>query len=100
MIDLNKKQKEVIENKIEKGFSLDPNFNFNLLYGEVAEAFDAYHKKKDNIGSEFADVVIYTMGLCEILGIDLEKEIINKMEKNKKRVYKNVNGVLIKEKED
>ena len=29
MIDLNKKQKEVIENKIEKGFALDPNFNFN-----------------------------------------------------------------------
>lgn len=78
MIDLKQKQKEVYQNKIEKGFSLDPNFNFNLLYGEVGEAFEAYYKKHDDLGSEFADIVIYVMGLCETLGIDLEEEILKK----------------------
>ena len=47
MIDLREKQKEVYQNKLDKGFSLDPNFNFNLLYGEVGEAFEAYYKKHD-----------------------------------------------------
>lgn len=96
MIDLKQKQKEVYQNKIEKGFSLDPNFNFNLLYGEVGEAFEAYYKKHDDLGSEFADIVIYVMGLCETLGIDLEEEILKKIDKNKNRRYKKVDGAYIK----
>jgi len=40
------------------------------------------------------------LGLSEILGIDLETEIINKMDINKKRVYKKVNGVNIKVEEN
>ncbi|MDO4996208.1 MAG: MazG-like family protein [Bacilli bacterium] len=96
MIDLKEKQKEVYNNKVEKGFSLDPNFNFNLLYGEVGEAFEAYYKKHDDLGSEFADIVIYVMGLCETLGIDLEDELIKKIDKNKNRKYKKENGAFIK----
>lgn len=96
MIDLKEKQKEVYQNKLDKGFSLDPNFNFNLLYGEVGEAFEAYYKKHDDLGSEFADIVIYVMGLCETLGIDLEDELIKKIDKNKNRKYKKQNGAFIK----
>lgn len=96
MIDLKAKQKEVYDNKIEKGFSLDINYNFNLLYGEVGEAFDAYNKKKDDLGSEFADVVIYVMGLCETLNIDLEDEILKKIDKNKKRKYVKKDGTFYK----
>lgn len=96
MIDLKEKQKEVYQNKLDKGFSLDPNFNFNLLYGEVGEAFEAYYKKHDDLGSEFADIVIYVMGLCETLGIDLEDELIKKIDKNKNRKYKKQNGTFIK----
>ena len=33
------------------------------------------------------------MGLSEIMGIDLEKAIEEKMEINEKRVYKNINDV-------
>lgn len=51
-------------------------------------------KKKDDLGEELADVAIYLLGLSEILGYDLEKEILNKMDKNAKRVYKTENGVL------
>ena len=57
-------------------------------------------KNKPDYGEELADVAIYLLGIAEISGIDLEKEIINKMEKNSKRVYKkNEKGILIKEEE-
>ena len=62
------------------------------MYGEVAEAYDAYRKGKDDLGEELADVAIYLLGLSEILGKDLENEILAKFEKNKNRVYKNIDG--------
>lgn len=93
-MDLKKIQKDVYQNKVEKGFNVtDVNKEFCLLYGEVAEAYDAYRKKKDDLGEELADVAIYLLGLSEILGIDLEEEIKHKVEKNKKRVYKKIDGV-------
>jgi len=97
MIELNNIQKQIIENKREKGFNYsNVNQEFCLLYGEVAEAYDAYTKKKDDLGLELADVAIYLLSISEILGISLEKEILNKMEINKNRVYERVNGVLLK----
>ena len=98
MIDLKQKQKEVYENKVNHGFNVtDLNMEFCLAYGELGEAYMAWLKQKEDLGEELADVAIYLLGIAEILGIDLEKEIVNKMEKNKKRVYKKVNGVLVKE---
>ena len=47
--------------------------------------FDAYRKKKDDLGEELADVAIYLMGLSEMLGFDLEEQILNKVSKNKKK---------------
>lgn len=64
--------------------------------GNFGEAYEAYFKKKGNVGEEIADVTIYLLGLCEILGIDLEKELLNKIEINKKRVYKKIDGVVTK----
>lgn len=91
-------QKEVYQNKVNHGFNItDVNMEFCLTYGELGEAYQAWLKKHDNVGEEIADVVIFLMGLSEILGIDLEKEIENKIEINKKRLYKKVNGVLVKE---
>lgn len=93
-MELKKIQKDVYQNKVEKGFNVtDVNKEFCLLYGEVAEAYDAYRKKKDDLGEELADVAIYLLGLSEILGIDLEEEIKHKVEKNKKRVYKKIDGI-------
>ena len=93
-MDLKKVQKDIYQNKVNHGFNVtDINKEFCLLYGEVGEAYDAYRKKKDDLGSELADIAIYLLGLSEILGIDLETEII---EINKKRIYKKVNGVNIK----
>lgn len=98
MVDFSKLQKEVYQNKINHGFNVtDINFEFCLAYGEMGEAYSAWLKKKDDLGEELADVVIYLMGISEILNINLESEIVNKIKKNKKRVYKKVNGVLVKE---
>ncbi len=98
MVDLKKLQKDVYQNKINHGFNVtDLNMEFCLAYGELGEAYMAWLKKKDDLGEELADVAIYLMGISEILNINLEEEIVNKMKKNSKRVYKNVNGVLLKE---
>ena len=41
-------QKEKWDNKVYKGFNIaHVNKEFCLLYGEVAEAYDAYRKKKE-----------------------------------------------------
>lgn len=100
MVDLKELQKKVYENKVNKGFNVtDVNKEFCLTYGEMAEAYEAYIKKKDDLGEEIADVVIYLLGLSEILNIDLEKEILHKINKNIHREYKVINGVSTRVKE-
>ena len=97
MIDLGQLQKRVYENKIAKGFNVsDIYMEFCYTYGELAEACDAYLKKKDSVGEELADVVLYILGLSEILGINLEKELLSKIEKNEKRKYIQKDGVNIR----
>ncbi len=97
MVDLKQLQKEIYQNKLDKKFNVtDVSMEFALTYGELGEAYDAYCKKKANVGEELADVAIYLLGLSEILDVDLEKEILDKMEINKKRVYKKIDGVLTK----
>ena len=97
MRDLKELQKEVIQNKINHGFNTtDINFEFCLAYGELGEAYMAYLKKKEDLGEELADVAIYLLGISELLGFDLGKEIENKMLKNSKRIYKEINGVMQK----
>ena len=96
-MELKKVQKSVWQNKLNKGFNTtDVNKEFCLLYGEVAEAYDAWKKKKDDLNEELADIAIYLMGLSEMLGFDLEKEIENKVSKNEKRIYKNIDGVNVR----
>ena len=97
MVDLKELQAKVYQNKIAHGFNTkNIEFEFCLAYGEMAEAYQAYLKKKDDLGEELADVAIYLLGLSEILGIDLEQEILKKIDKNSKRIYKKVDGVNIK----
>ena len=100
MVDLKDLQKQVYENKINKGFNTtDISKEFCNLYGEVGEAYEAYRKKKNDLGEELADVAIYLLGISEILDIDLEKEILHKIKKNKHRVYKKIDGITIRVKE-
>jgi NTP pyrophosphatase (non-canonical NTP hydrolase) len=97
MIDLKKLQKNIFQNKLDKGFNTtDINKEFCFIYGELSEAYDAYRKKKNDLGEELADVAIYLMGLSEIMGFDLEEEIMKKVAKNEKRKYEKSNGVNIR----
>ena len=100
MVDLKKLQEEIYENKVKKGFNLtDINQEFCYIYGEVSEAYDAWLKKKNDLGEELADVAIYLLGLSEILGLNLEDEIQKKIYKNSKREYKIIDGVTTRVKE-
>ena len=69
---------------------------FCLLHEEVAEACRSFYRKEYTTGEELADVVIYTLGIAEILNINLEKEIKKKVKINHKRIYKRVGGFLQK----
>ena len=81
MIDLKKIQKDVYQNKLDKGWNVtDVNKEFCLTYGEVAEAYEAWRKK-------------------QILNVDLETEILKKVKKNKYREYKMIDGVNTRVKE-
>lgn len=96
-MELKKIQKDIWQNKLNKGFNTtDVNKEFCLLYGEVAEAYDAWKKKKDDLNEELADIAIYLMGLSEMLGFELADEIEKKVSKNEKRVYKNIDGVNVR----
>ena len=86
-------QKEVLENKKRHGFNTtNIEQEFCYLYGEVGEAYEAYYKGWDTFPEELADVAIFLLGIAEIKGINLEDEIIKKVEKNKSREYE-LNGM-------
>lgn len=92
-------QKRAWENKIKHGFNTtNVEREFCLLEGEVSEAYLAWLRGEEGFGLELADVFIYLTGIAEMNGIDLEAEILKKMEINEKRKYKkNKAGILVKE---
>lgn len=78
-------KKEIVDNIIS---SLKVQF-LALINCEVSECVEALRKEdKDNFNEELADVVIRALDLAGGLGIDLEKEIVKKIEINKTRPYK------------
>ena len=87
-VDLKKLQEEVMRNKIEKGFNTtDVALEFCRAHEELSEAFAKFHRNEDGVAEEFADVAIFLLGMCEMLGYDLEKEVTRKIEINKNRKY-------------
>lgn len=88
MKTLKELQKEIVDNKRKHGFNTtDIPMEFCYLYGEVAEAYDAYYKQKDSLPEELADAAIFLLGISELLGVDLYDEIVKKMEINSQRTY-------------
>lgn len=94
MVDLKELAERVYQNKLEKHFNVtDLPMEICYIHGEVSEMWDAIQHKRGSVGEEMADVMIYLLGLSRILNIDLEKELLTKIEKNQRRVYKIVDGV-------
>lgn len=97
MIDLKQLQRQIYQNKVNKGFNVtNVHQEFCLTHGELAEAYIAYCRKKNDFGEELADVAIYLLGLAEIMGIDLEQEIVKKVAINERRVYVEKDGLLVR----
>jgi NTP pyrophosphatase (non-canonical NTP hydrolase) len=87
-IDLQKIQKEVYLNKLEKGFNTtDIALEFCRAHEELSEAFAKYNKDEEGVGEELADVAIFLLGISEIMGFDLQSELLAKIKKNKERQY-------------
>jgi NTP pyrophosphatase (non-canonical NTP hydrolase) len=105
MIDFKELQKKVMQNKLEKGFSMDMANEFCRAHEELSEAFSKWNKNQDGVAEEFADVAIFLLGMCEQLGYDLESELVRKIEINKNRKYKKIKSpdgkdIFIREKTD
>ncbi len=87
-MEISHAQKLTWTNKIDKGFNTtDVALEFGLLTAEVGEAFTAWRKHLPDLGEELADIVIYTMALAEMNGLDLDTEVERKITKNRARVY-------------
>lgn len=91
-------QRRIFQNKVNKGFNTtDLNKEFCLLYGEVAEAYDAWRKEKFDFSEELADIAIYLLGIAEIAKVDLGSEILRKLDIIEHREYKVLkNGAHVK----
>lgn len=77
------------ENLAKQDYTNSISTMLMLIVSELSEALEALRKNnKDNFREELADVAIRLGDLCGGLDIDLEKEIIVKMNKNAKRPYK------------
>ena len=64
---------------------------------EAAEILEHFQwrdeiKNKDELASELADVSLYLLQLAYVTEIDLERAILNKLEKNKKREWDDGNS--------
>lgn len=60
-----------------------------LIHSEVSEALEAARVGDDeNFKEELADICIRVFDLCGLMDIDLESEILKKMEHNKTRPRK------------
>jgi NTP pyrophosphatase (non-canonical NTP hydrolase) len=102
MIDLKQLQDQIWANKLAKGFNTtNVEMEFNLTYGELAEAYDAYRKGRMDAGEELADVFIYLLSLAKMTGTDLEAEVLAKLGKNEQRTYteQTINGKRVRLKE-
>lgn len=97
-MDIAQAQRLAWQNKLAKGFNTtDVALEFGLLTAEVGEAFTAWRKHLPDFGEELADVLLYTVALAEMNGIDLAAEVARKIEKNARRTYeRDADGVMVR----
>lgn len=98
MADLTMRQIEklIMEQAEEKGFGTEPDQvnlaeKISLIHTEVSEAFEAYRHQnvdgKDGFKEELGDAVQRIIHLCGIFDIDIEKQILEKLDYNEDREW-------------
>ena len=98
MMDISNLQKQIYQNKIDKGFNVTDIGKEIILMteelGELAKAYKNSDKKsaseinnKEEIIDAIGDLMVYCLGLCEMIGAD-SGEILEKIiEGNKIRKH-------------
>ncbi len=90
-------EKLIMDQAKAKGFGTTPGEinvaeKIALIHSEVAEAYEAYRHKdmdgKDGFRQELGDVVARVLHLAGIMGVDIEAEILKKLDFNKEREWK------------
>ncbi len=86
----------VLDQAKEKGFGTKPEDinvaeKIALIHSEISEAYEAYRHKnidgKDGFKEELGDAVQRIFHLAGVLGVDIEKAIVDKINFNKDRVW-------------
>jgi NTP pyrophosphatase (non-canonical NTP hydrolase) len=98
MIDLYKLQQEIYQNKVNRGFNVtDVGKEIVLMaeeLGELARAYKNSNKlparetdQRDEMIDAVGDLMIYCLGLCEMLGVDSQDVLLQIVENNKRRTH-------------
>lgn len=98
MENLNLKQltQLILEQAKNKGFGtkleeINVGEKIALIHSEISEAYEAYRHKnidgKDGFKEELSDSMQRILHLCGIFDIDIESEILKKLESNKDRIW-------------
>ncbi len=97
-MDLYKLQKEIYQNKSDRGFNVtDVGKEIVLMteeLGELARTYKNSDKKsareisnKDKMVDAVGDLMIYCLGLCEMLGVNSEEILEKIVENNRERTH-------------
>lgn len=95
-LTLEELSKRVLQQAQEKGFGTRPEEisvpeKIALIHSEISEAYEAWRqnrtKGKDSVTEELGDAVQRILHLAAVLGIDLEKAMLDKLAANKTRQW-------------
>ena len=98
MIDLRYLQREVYQNKVRRNFNVtDVGKEIVLMVEELGELAHAYKNSdkrpapdishKDEMVDAVGDLMVYCLGLCEMLDVDSEEVLATIVEQNKTRKH-------------
>ncbi len=98
MIDLVALQKRIYANKVRRGFNVtDVGKEIVLMVEELGELANAYKRSdkrpapeislKEEMVDAVGDLMVYCLGLCEMLGADSEEVLRTIVAQNERRTY-------------
>lgn len=98
MIDLLQLQRDIYRNKVNRNFNVtDVGKEIVLMVEELGELARAYKNSdklpapdinhKDEMVDAIGDLMVYSLGLCEMLDADSEKMLRSIVEQNKTRTH-------------
>ena len=98
MIDLQQLQREIYQNKIRRGFNVtDVGKEIVLMAEELGELARAYKNSdklpapdishKDEMVDAIGDLMVYCLGLCEMLAVNSETVLQTIVEHNQTRTH-------------